>query len=502
MSEDDFDVQRLATYLHLMPDQVSRLADRGKLPGRKVQGQWRFSQADVHHWLERRIGLSDDEELQQMESILRAASGHWEAPHPIADILPLPAIQVPLAAKTRNSVITSMVEVAERTGWLWDPQKMIDAVRAREDLHPTALENGVALMHARRPLSSILGQAFIAFGRTESGVPFGESNGVLTDLFFLICSTDDRGHLQLLARLSRLVADAELLAALRGARCAGGAQGDQICGGEIDAMTAAALPTLFIGDANREEFRASARRMIEQGAIHAADLASARTIIDAGFSPALIVVAQSWPGEFSPRQVEPLCRAAPLARIFRLLGTWMDGSGRTGKPWPATIRANWQRCVARPAADLSSWSMPATATDDDRLLARCSTTYSNPSVRDGAPLIAVSAQMRESADSLLELCRQCGWNAVWVRNLNEAASQDFDCVLFDTRNTSPSEMEALAKLRGALGEVPVIALAGFLRPDDIERFQVAGAAAVVSKPFLADDLRWQIEQLLPQRTTR
>jgi nitrogen PTS system EIIA component len=110
-----------------------------------------------------------------------------------------------------------MVEVAERTGWLWDPQKMIDAVRAREDLHPTALENGVALMHARRPLSSILGQAFIAFGRTESGVPFGESNGVLTDLFFLICSTDDRGHLQLLARLSRLVADAELLAALRAA---------------------------------------------------------------------------------------------------------------------------------------------------------------------------------------------------------------------------------------------------------------------------------------------
>jgi excisionase family DNA binding protein len=82
MSEDDFDVQRLATYLHLMPDQVSRLADRGKLPGRKVQGQWRFSQADVHHWLERRIGLSDDEELQQMESILRAASGQRPIPSP------------------------------------------------------------------------------------------------------------------------------------------------------------------------------------------------------------------------------------------------------------------------------------------------------------------------------------------------------------------------------------------------------------------------------------
>ena len=57
MADDDFDVQRLATYLHLTPDQVARLADRGKLPGRKVQGQWRFAQADVHHWLEQRIGL-------------------------------------------------------------------------------------------------------------------------------------------------------------------------------------------------------------------------------------------------------------------------------------------------------------------------------------------------------------------------------------------------------------------------------------------------------------
>jgi nitrogen PTS system EIIA component len=216
MSEDDFDVQRLAAYLHLMPDQVARLADRGKLPGRKVQGQWRFSQADVHHWLERRIGLSDEEELQQMESILRSA-GHREATLPIADMLPAAAIEVPLAAKTRNSVITSMVEVASRTGWLWDPQKMIDAVRAREDLHPTALENGVALMHARRPLASILGQAFLAFGRTDSGIPFGGSQGELTDMFFLICSTDDRGHLQTLARLSRLLTDSELVAELRAA---------------------------------------------------------------------------------------------------------------------------------------------------------------------------------------------------------------------------------------------------------------------------------------------
>jgi PTS system nitrogen regulatory IIA component len=217
MADEDFDIERLATYLHLTPAQISRLAERGKLPGRKVQGQWRFAQAEVHHWLENRIGLSDEEQLQQMEAFLRPEVGHRQLPRPIAEMLPLAAIEVPLLAKTRNSVISTMTDVAARTGLLWDPQKMAEAVRAREDMHPTALEIGVALMHPRRPMTSILGEAFLAFGRTEKAIPFGGRSGMLTDLFFLICSIDDRSHLQTLARLSRIIAEPELLTALRAA---------------------------------------------------------------------------------------------------------------------------------------------------------------------------------------------------------------------------------------------------------------------------------------------
>jgi PTS system nitrogen regulatory IIA component len=217
MPDKDFDLESLATYLHLTPAQVTRLADRGKLPGRKIQGQWRFAQAEIHHWLENRIGLSDEIELQEVESLLRPRADNRESPRAIADMLPLAAIEIPLLAKTRNSVISSMTEVAARTGLLWDPQKMAEAVRAREDMHPTALEIGVALMHPRRPMTSILGEAFITFGRTQNAIPFGGRSGMLTDLFFLICSTDDRGHLQTLARLSRIIGEPELLSALRAA---------------------------------------------------------------------------------------------------------------------------------------------------------------------------------------------------------------------------------------------------------------------------------------------
>ncbi len=215
MAEEDFDVDRLAAYLHLTPPQVARMADRGKLPGRKVGGQWRFAQAEIHHWLEERIGASDDQELAKVEGVLQRASERQDEAPSIAEQLPLGAIAVPLAARTRNSVITKMTELAAGTGFLWDPPKMAEAVRGREDMHPTALENGVALLHPRRPMPSILGQALLAFGRTDSGIPFGGGRGALTDLFFLICSVDDAGHLRTLARLSRLIADADFLSLLR-----------------------------------------------------------------------------------------------------------------------------------------------------------------------------------------------------------------------------------------------------------------------------------------------
>jgi PTS system nitrogen regulatory IIA component len=66
-------------------------------------------------------------------------------------------------------------------------------------------------------LATILAEPFLALGRTYQGVPFGGDHGGLTDLFFLICSTDDQGHLRTLARLSRLLNDAAFLNGIRDA---------------------------------------------------------------------------------------------------------------------------------------------------------------------------------------------------------------------------------------------------------------------------------------------
>lgn len=213
MATGDFDLDGLARYLHLSLPQLAKMADRGQLPGRKIGGTWRFSEAEIHHWLEDRIGVSGETELVEVEGALDRAGS--DAPIVLAEMLPREAIAIPLAAKTRSSTIQAISELAASTGWLWDPARMAQAVQARENLHPTALDNGVALLHPRRPLPGILSESLIALGRTSQGVPFGSRT--LTDLFFLICSTNDRDHLRILARLSRLVSDESYLAALRSA---------------------------------------------------------------------------------------------------------------------------------------------------------------------------------------------------------------------------------------------------------------------------------------------
>ncbi|WP_254512248.1 PTS sugar transporter subunit IIA [Anatilimnocola floriformis] len=215
MTRDDFDLDSLAKYLHLLPSQVQRMAERGTVPGRRHGGEWRFSLAEIHHWLEDRIGAADEKDLQNVEGVLNRAASDLQPPVRIVEMMPAAAIALPLESRTRSSVIDDMCELAANSGYLWDPEKMAEAVRARENLHPTALENGIALLHPRRPLPQILAQPLIAFGRTGSGMPFGAEGGQLTDLFFLICSVDDASHLRTLARLSRLIGSAGFIEALR-----------------------------------------------------------------------------------------------------------------------------------------------------------------------------------------------------------------------------------------------------------------------------------------------
>ncbi len=201
MGNETMDLQELASYLQRDVREVSKMASRGYLPGRKVSGEWRFAQAEINLWLERQMHAYSEQELAALET---AAAPQDDQEPLLGNLLSEPTTAVPLAASTRASVLKELVRLAERSWQVYDPDAILEAIRHREEMGSTALESGVAIPHPHRPLPAALGESVVAYGRTASGIPFGAPHGALTDIFFLVCCRDGRTHLRVLARLSRL----------------------------------------------------------------------------------------------------------------------------------------------------------------------------------------------------------------------------------------------------------------------------------------------------------
>jgi PTS system nitrogen regulatory IIA component len=203
MENEVMDLEQLAAYLRRDVREVSKLANRGRLPGKKVGGQWRFAPAEINYWMETQLPALSDEELEKLEHPASAAS---VADEPlVSSLLTESTIAVPLNASTKPSVLREVAELAGQSWQIYDTGALHEAVKHREDLGSTALESGVAIPHPHRPLSpKAQGDSVIAFARTDSGIPFGAPDGGLTDLFFLVSCTTADTHLRVLARLSRM----------------------------------------------------------------------------------------------------------------------------------------------------------------------------------------------------------------------------------------------------------------------------------------------------------
>jgi len=106
------DIEQLAGYLSRDVREVGKLANRGVLPGRKVNGEWRFARAEINHWLSNRVHEYTSEELAALES---AHAGDVDEPL-LANLMSVHLVAVPLKASTRSSVLRELVKLSSRPG--------------------------------------------------------------------------------------------------------------------------------------------------------------------------------------------------------------------------------------------------------------------------------------------------------------------------------------------------------------------------------------------------
>ena len=124
----------------------------------------------------------------------------------------LPALKV-------NSKKQAMQELSARAAELTgqNERAVLEILLQREKLGSTGVGNGIAIPHGKLPK---LGRLFGLFARLERPIDFEALDGQPVDLCFLLLAPEAAGadHLKALARVARLLRDAEIARKLRESR--------------------------------------------------------------------------------------------------------------------------------------------------------------------------------------------------------------------------------------------------------------------------------------------
>jgi len=126
----------------------------------------------------------------------------------LTQILEPTCVKVPLEGKDKNSVITELVDLLADNGMLLDRDRALEAVMLREQTRSTGIGAGIAIPHGK---CNAVKELVMAIGITSEPLDFESVDAKPVSIVILLVSPADQTgpHIQALARISRLMLDAE-----------------------------------------------------------------------------------------------------------------------------------------------------------------------------------------------------------------------------------------------------------------------------------------------------
>ena len=126
----------------------------------------------------------------------------------ITDLLSPNGIQLRAAPADKAAAIDLLAGLQEKAGNITDKAAYQKEIWAREELDSTAVENGVAVPHAR---CAAVKRAGLAAMTAPGGVDYGAEDGEPSTLFFMIAAPENGGdvHMEMLSHLMVMLMDEE-----------------------------------------------------------------------------------------------------------------------------------------------------------------------------------------------------------------------------------------------------------------------------------------------------
>ncbi|HPX56032.1 MAG TPA: PTS sugar transporter subunit IIA [Syntrophales bacterium] len=135
----------------------------------------------------------------------------------IVDMLKKEFISTSLRSKDKEDVLSELCSLFAYGNVKFNHSAMVKALLEREKLGTTGIGDGIAIPHGKL---ADLDDMYIAFGKSEAGVPFEAMDGKPAHLFFLLVAPEQSTgqHLKTLAKLSRMLKDVQFRKRLMEAR--------------------------------------------------------------------------------------------------------------------------------------------------------------------------------------------------------------------------------------------------------------------------------------------
>jgi nitrogen PTS system EIIA component len=193
-------VRDVSKFLSVSESTVTRWIKHRGLPARYVAGQYRFNRAELLEWAAAHQVKVSLEMFDRLEA--------EEEPVPtLAEALEAGGIFYQLPDTGKERALRALVGVLPLPDGT-DQELLLRLFLAREASASTAVGDGIALPHVRNPIVLHVARPTVTLCFLERAVDFGALDGKpVQALFSLICPTM-RSHLQMMARLSHALHDA------------------------------------------------------------------------------------------------------------------------------------------------------------------------------------------------------------------------------------------------------------------------------------------------------
>ena len=211
----DLKIKDVAELLNISETTVRRWLADGKIPAYRISQQYRFNRAEIEDWviLHKQGKISTLIQDKNGESEKGAGGVSGTKQFSLYRAISKGQVLVNIPGKTKEEVIRATMKKIAHEMHL-DAEVLTELLLDRENLQPTALNNGIGIPHTRDfLLSSPHDIVTVVF--PEKPLQYGALDGKPVHTLFFLFAANDKKHLHLLAKIAHLSSQAKALELLQ-----------------------------------------------------------------------------------------------------------------------------------------------------------------------------------------------------------------------------------------------------------------------------------------------